>query len=253
MVVVMTKILVFDSGSGNVPIACAIREHLPECELNLLSDTEFFPYGERRDQDLIERMQLILAEAYTLLKPDIIVLACNTASTIALDILREQFSCPIIGVVPAIKPAAEATKSNIIGLIATPATIKRSYTKQLISEFAPGCEVIRHGSTELVKMSETHAETGEYDETLLTEILAPFISARAKGLDQLVLGCTHFALLEKPISDILPNVAIVDSSDAIGRQVKRVLRESVDAQNTRIDDAIMSFFITKNSKIIKID
>ena len=248
----MTKILVFDSGSGSLPIADSIRGYLPTSELFLLADTEYFPYGEKSDEDLINRMQHILGEAVARLKPDILVLACNTASTIALDVLRQQFSIPIIGVVPAIKPAAKATKSGVIGLIATPATIKRQYTDDLITQFAADCKVILHGSTELVLMSEHYVETGTFDEAELKAILKPFLDASAKErLDQIILGCTHFALLLDQIDALTPGVAVVDSSDAIGRQVFRIAKPVSEAVVNKKPDYKYDYFHTDDGHIVK--
>ena len=248
----MTKVLVFDSGSGSLPIAAAIREYLPSCELSLLADIEFFPYGEKPDSMLITRMQQILSEAVALIEPQIMVLACNTASTIGLDILRKQFPIPIIGVVPAIKPAAEATKSGVIGLIATPATIKRSYTADLVADFASDCEVIMHGSTDLVVMSEKFVKTGQFQQSELHEILSPFIYARDnKGLDQLVLGCTHFALLRDAIDEILENVAVVDSSNAIGRQVHRIVNERSLESDLSVISRDLHYYHTANGQVLQ--
>lgn len=222
----MARILIYDSGVGNQPIARSIRQEIPEAELHLLSDSAFFPYGERNDKELIARVLTVLDHAMPEIKPDIVVLGCNTLSTIALSEIRDRYELPIVGVVPAIKPAAASSKTKVIGLLATPATIHRSYTDDLITKFASDCEVIRIGSTELVHMAEDKIAGVAVDMNKLSEILQPIHeSVQRKSLDQVILGCTHFPLLVDEILTVLPNIVIQDSSDAIGRQVKRLAAE----------------------------
>ena len=235
----MACILVFDSGVGSIPIAEAIRERLPGSQVVLVADSGFFPYGEKTEQELNDRIANVLQRAVDKIQPDVIVLACNTASTIALEQVREQFHLPVVGVVPAIKPAAETSSSHTIGVIATPATIERDYTYDLINQFAPECEVVMKGSSELVKLAESWAFSGKLEVNELAEIISPFqLAHRKQSLDTLVLGCTHFPLLSDPIQELLPGVRIIDSSDAIGKQVKRVLseekRESQDKTNQQM-------------------
>ena len=222
----MARILIYDSGVGNQPIARSIRHEIPEAELHLLSDSAFFPYGERNDNELITRVLTVLDHALSEIEPDILVLGCNTLSTIALDEIRGRYALPIVGVVPAIKPAAASSKTKVIGLLATPATIHRSYTDDLIAKFASDCEVIRIGSTELVHMAEDKVSGVVVDMNKLSEILQPIHeSVQRQSLDQVILGCTHFPLLANEISTVLPDVTIQDSSVAIGRQVKRLAAE----------------------------
>lgn len=220
----MSRILIYDSGVGNIPIANAIRAELPSAELLLVSDTAFFPYGEKEDGELILRAINVLHRAVSELEPDLLVLGCNTLSTIALEDIRNEFRLPIVGVVPAIKPAASLSQSKVIGLIATPATIHREYTEQLISEFAADCSVIKVGSTDLVRLAEDKVSGKQVDKNQLRNILLPFVEARGgQSLDQLVLGCTHFPLLKDEISTLLEDIEIQDSSAAIGKQVHKIV------------------------------
>jgi len=243
----MTRIIVFDSGIGSLPIANSIRNYLPKADLWLIADNGFFPYGEKSDAELKQRIVQVLKSAVSKVKPDCIVIACNTASTIALDEVREVFKLPVIGVVPAIKPAAEATKSAVIGLIATPATINREYTDQLINDYAPECKVLRVGSTELVQMAERFIRNEPIDEEALKSVLIPFkIAAKSESLDQLVLGCTHFPLLKAQIQQILPNIDVIDSSDAIGKQTERIISD-IDASET--GTASWRLLVTNNTNI----
>ena len=222
----MSRILIFDSGVGNRPISAAINSFLPAAEMHLLSDTAFFPYGEKTDPELTERAQRVLDGALHQIAPDIVVLACNTLSTIALQTIRSSCAIPVVGVVPAIKPAAAASKSKVIGLLATPATIHREYTNQLIRDFASDCEVIKVGSTALVKMAERYVQDKAIDRDELREILKPLTDAvQSSELDQVVLGCTHFPLLKTQIEEIMNGVEVQDSSAAIGRQVCHILNQ----------------------------
>ncbi|HSC75508.1 MAG TPA: glutamate racemase, partial [Pseudomonadales bacterium] len=156
----MARILVFDSGVGGLAILRALQrstdlQHEPHQWL-FCSDNAFFPYGTKKEDELIERVTDVLTALQDQHQPDIIVLACNTASTIALESVRARLSIPVVGVVPAIKPAARISQSRAIGILATPGTISRSYTQKLIDDFAADCHITRVGSSELVWMAEQY-------------------------------------------------------------------------------------------------
>ncbi len=221
----MLNILVFDSGVGGLSISHRLADYLPMAELILLSDNAYFPYGEKGDAELIMRVTDILCRAELQLKPDCIVIACNTASTVVLESIRNRLQIPIIGVVPAIKPAAEITSSKVVGLLATPATVNRSYTADLINNYGNECTVVSVGSTRLVEIAEMKLRGQDIDLLEVSEILNPFIVAeREHNLDTLILGCTHFPLLSNILEAILPqSITLVDSSEAIARQVINVL------------------------------
>src|SRR5690606_9805763 len=146
------------------------------------------------EQELLPRIHIVISSLIAAYNPTLVVLACNTASTLALDSLRAMFSVPFVGVVPAIKPAAEASQSKVIGLLATPATIRRPYTQQLSQSYAHDCEVIKVGSSWLVELAEQSLNGIKADPDALCGILQPFLMA--KEIDQLVLACTHFPLLK---------------------------------------------------------
>ena len=173
----MLKILIFDSGVGGLSISSGLAENLPMAELILLSDNAYFPYGEKKDVELIHRVSEILIKAELQLKPDCIVIACNTASTVALETLRKALKVPIIGVVPAIKPAAELSRSKVIGLLATPATVNRTYTADLISKYASECTLISVGTTRLVEIAEMKLRGENINVSEVREILNPIIKA----------------------------------------------------------------------------
>ena len=132
----MLRILIFDSGVGGLSISKSLTEQLPYAKQILLADNACFPYGEMEEKLLVSRVTALLVQSADLFMPDCIVVACNTVSTVALDKIRNSLSIPIIGVVPAIKPAATKSVSKVIGLLATPATINRSYTAELVNQFA---------------------------------------------------------------------------------------------------------------------
>ena len=150
----MPRILVFDSGMGGLTVASAIRAELPQAELVYAADSAAFPYGAWREEPLVERIAAVVARLIDEIAPDAVVIACNTASTLALAELRSRHTLPFIGTVPAIKPAAAQTKSRIIGVLATRGTVTREYTQALIHTYAYHCRVILHGAPHLAEMAE---------------------------------------------------------------------------------------------------
>lgn len=220
-------VLVFDSGVGGLSIVQHIREALPRVQLTYLADPEYFPYGTLNDEELQQRVLTLLSNVSEQLSPDIIVLACNSASTLALPHLRAHLSLPIVGVVPAIKPAAQCSQSKVIGLLATPATVNRRYTDDLIAEFAPECDVLRLGSSELVELVEKELWGQPQPAKAFEQALAPLLTdPRWHQLDTVVLACTHFPLVRDKLSAAAPSVTHwVDSGAAIARRVQHVLTE----------------------------
>ncbi|WP_341939289.1 glutamate racemase [Marinimicrobium sp. C2-29] len=219
------RVLVFDSGVGGLSVVAEIQRQLPGCDLIYASDNAAFPYGTKSEATLIERVDVVLHRLLAREAVDIIVVACNSASTLALPAIRARFSQPIVGVVPAIKPAAALSSTRVIGLLATPGTIARQYTRDLIREFASDCEVISLGSSELVQMAEQHLRAQPLAPGALARILAPLHShPRGAEMDTLVLACTHFPLLRQELRDVLgETVRLVDSGEAIARRVQHWL------------------------------
>jgi glutamate racemase len=230
----MARILVFDSGVGGLSILRALQTHQElQSEPHqwiFTSDNAFFPYGTKKEAELIDRVEQVLVAVQNQYQPDIIVLACNTASTIALDAARKKLRVPVVGVVPAIKPAAQLSESLCIGLLATPGTINRPYTQKLIDDFAADCRIVRIGTSELVWMAEQVMRNGMVDNTELHRILAPFRDAIShQDMDTVVLACTHFPLLREQLHEQLPEVKHwVDSGDAIARRVAWSLQQRTD-------------------------
>lgn len=221
------QVLVFDSGVGGLSIVQHLRDTLPAIRIDYLADNLYFPYGMMSDADLIDRVMQLIETANRQLRPDLIVIACNSASTLALPALREKITTPIVGVVPAIKPAAQLSQSKVIGLLATPGTIKRDYTDELIAEFAPGCEVIRVGSSQLVEIVEQQLSGQAQSLEVFTPIVSPFIdNPAAANMDTVVLACTHFPLVQPQLAAVLPTIKHwVDSGAAIARRVEFLLTQ----------------------------
>ncbi len=249
----MARILIFDSGVGGLTILRALQANATlaagQHQWLFCSDNAFFPYGIKKDDELVDRVCHVLAAVQNQYQPDIAVLACNTASTVALEAARKQMRCPVVGVVPAIKPAAQLTQSRCMGLLATPATISRPYTQQLINEFAADCDIVRVGSSELVWMAEEQLRTGFVDQARLHQILTPLRDAIANHqLDTVVLACTHFPLLGESLREQLPEIKHwVDSGDAIARRVNWCLEQQENTSNTAGSAPIALFTRVDNS------
>lgn len=221
------RILVFDSGVGGLSIVREIQKKLPFAQLIYASDNAFFPYGTKGETELIARVDAVFHKIIAAYPVDIIVIACNTASTLTLPHVRSHFQQPVVGVVPAIKPAASISQSQVIGLLATPATVARPYTHNLIHEHAPNAEIISVGSSELVLLAEHKLRGGQVTPEQLKQILQPFFNhPRGQEMDALVLACTHFPLLRDELAAQFPSkVQLIDSGEAIARRVASLLAE----------------------------
>ncbi len=221
----MPTILSADSGLGGLTIVTEIRKALPQARQVYLCDNAFFPYGTKPDADLLAHFLKAMRGTIARVQPDLIVTACNTISTICLPELRAATSIPVVGVVPAVKPAAQMSKRRIIGVLATPATIDRPYTDDLIRKFAADCRVVKLGSAELVAMAEAKLLGQPVDTAQLTRILSTFFDAPpAAQPDVIVLACTHFPLLRAELEAAGPkDVAWIDSGAAVARRVLDVL------------------------------
>lgn len=225
------RVLVFDSGVGGLTVAGELRALGPRLSVHYAADTGFFPYGDKSDEALRERLPKVAKALVEAVQPDVFVIACNTASTLALAEVRAALSIPVVGTVPAIKPAAQLTETGTIGLLATPGTIRRAYTARLIEEFAAGKRVILHGSLELVKLAEAHARGEDIPPDAFAAAQAPLFEAEGgAAIDTIVLACTHFPLVRGQLIATAPRpVSYIDSGAAIARQTIRMLPESTQA------------------------
>ncbi len=216
-------IIVFDSGIGGLSVAAEIHRQMPFVAIDYVADNRIYPYGLQEESVLIERVCTLMAALEPRFQPRAIVVACNSASTVVLDALRQQTTTPVIGVVPAIKPAAEQTRYGVIGLLATPGTVNRQYTQRLIDQFAGHCKVIKIGTNALVGLAEDKLRGLPVDQAAINQILAPFIE-HTPCPDVIILGCTHFPFLRDEIAAALPvGTVLLDSGNAIARRTLQVL------------------------------
>ncbi len=226
----MAKIAIYDSGVGGLSIYHEMKTALPFVECVFVSDNQAYPYGVKSEDQLLTRVMRVAESICDSYEPDILILACNTASTVCLPTLRERLSVPVVGVVPAIKPASELTETHVIGLLATPATVGRAYTDKLISDFAENCVVVKVGSKQLVDIAEGKLRGHTVCLNELRAVLLPFI--KEQELDTLVLACTHFPLLQKEIKRVFSKankaIALVDSGHAIAKRVTDLLENQLN-------------------------
>jgi len=218
-------ILIFDSGVGGLSVAHALRQHYPSAALCYACDNAWLPYGLRDDATLAARIVTVCQAAVRACQASVLVVACNTASTLALEKLRQALAIPVVGTVPAIKSAAKLSATRHIGLLATAATVNRPYTQGLIDSFASDCVVTRVAAGDLVTAAEAWLGGAPFDVERMRQVLAPLWQATQTqpALDTVVLGCTHFPLLQPQLASLAPvPITWVDSGDAIARRVGQV-------------------------------
>ena len=222
-------ILVFDSGLGGLTVFREIAKLRPGARFVYVADDDGFPYGAWRDEALVERVVAVMARLIAEHAPDMVVIACNTASTLVLPALRARWpDTPFVGAVPAIKPAAEWSRSGIISVLATPGTVARDYTQNLIAQFAAHCRVNLVGSAHLARIAETFMHGGNVrDAEIAAEIAHCFIEERGARTDAVVLACTHYPLLADEFRRLAPwPVAWIDPAPAIARRADQLLADS---------------------------
>jgi glutamate racemase len=217
-------LLVFDSGIGGLGVVNEIRRAAPGLGLDYLMDDGFYPYGEKPDDMLIARILDVVGAGVRVCKPDVVVVACNTASTIALGVLRAALDIPVVGCVPPVKPAAAASVTRHIGLLATAATIRRPYLQDLVERFAGGCEVHSLGTPVLADLAEGKFRGQAVDMAVLAAAVAPMFAAGPR-IDAVALGCTHYTFLREEFAVLRPDLAWFDPAGAVARQAIRVAGE----------------------------
>ncbi len=218
-------ILVFDSGVGGLSVLEHVRRALPHAAFLYAADNAWHPYGTRNEAEIAARVPALLGRLVERYHPRIIVIACNTAATIALSDVRAALELPVVGTVPAIKPAALASRSRVIGVLGTAATVRQAYVDRLVEEFASDCRVLRHGSAKLVSVAEAKLRGVEAEQGVVDAELAMLLNQPGGGeIDQIVLACTHFPLLRDEIARACPpGVALVDSGAGIARRTAFLL------------------------------
>ncbi len=220
-------ILVFDSGLGGLTVFREVAKGRPDARYVYVADDAAFPYGDMPEEALITRILHVIGKAIAQHKPDLIVVACNTASTLALKELRARYQVPFVGTVPAIKPACAQSQSKRIAVLGTRGTVHREYTHALIREFAAGCEVDLVGSSKLAALAEAElAGAPASDSEIAAEIAPCFEDKDGRRTDTVVLACTHYPLLVARFKANAPwPVKWVDPASAIARRVADLLRD----------------------------
>lgn len=219
-------ILFFDSGVGGLSVLGPTLELLPNAPIVYAADSAGFPYGKRSEAEIASRVPALLGRLVERHHPRLAVIACNTASTIALEHVRAALDLPVVGTVPAIKPAAEISKSRVIGVLGTEATVRQPYVDDLAAKFASDCTIIRHGSPELVELAEAKLAGEDVDvEAVRTATQPMFDVPDGSRIDTLVLACTHFPLLAEELRAAFPHVAQVDGGAGIARRIAYLTRE----------------------------
>jgi glutamate racemase len=253
-------ILVFDSGLGGLTVLREIVRLRDDAHFIYVADDAFFPYGHHSEQEIIDRVVPLIGELISAHHPDLVVNACNTASTLVMPHLRERYAVPFVGTVPAIKPACAASKTKRVSVLGTSGTVQREYTRDLIRDFAQGCEVTLVGSAELAALAETALSGGVVsDEQISAELTPCFVGAgedASRRTDTIVLACTHYPLLLDRLNHLAPwPVDWIDPAPAIARRVVNLLGEPAGSDSGtaarmiftsgrphRMNAALMPFF-----------
>ncbi len=230
------KILIFDSGLGGLTVYREIVKLRPNADYLYCADDAGFPYGAWKEEALVDRVLEVMEGLIAAHAPDMVVIACNTASTLVLPHLRAKWPhLPFVGTVPAIKPAAEQSRSRMISVLATPGTVARDYTQNLIAQFAGDCAVTLVGSQTLARLAETfmHDEVVP-DDDIVREIAPCFVEKNGARTDVVVLACTHYPLLIDAFRRLAPwPVQWIDPAPAIARRVDHLLTEKFGADAPR--------------------
>ncbi len=231
-------VLILDSGIGSLSFLVNLNTLLPDVPLIAFADQKFFPYGEKKESEIVDRLLDVANRLVGACKPNTILVACNTASTIVLPELRSRFKIPIVGIVPGIKPAAEQSKSRKAVLLATNGTVNREYTDKLIKDFACDCEIIKVGSSKLASLAENKILSGMIDRAELQSELEEL--KKYPDADCLILGCTHFTFIKDEIRRAIgKQISIIDPVDPVAKQVFRV-------HNSPFNDQAKNFLLTSS-------
>nr|WP_202131691.1 glutamate racemase [Aurantiacibacter rhizosphaerae] len=213
--------MLFDSGFGGLTVLSALRAQLPQAPVIYAADTAGLPYGEKTEAEVAARVAGLLGRLAERYQPRLICIACNTASTIALGMVRDVLETPIVGTVPAIKPAAAMTKTGTIGLLGTAATIRQAYVDNLEAKFANGSRLLRHAAPELVAAAECKLRDQTPDPAVFRRA-ADGLRQQDGGenIDTVVLACTHFPLVQDELAEAFgEQVQFIDGAQGIARRI----------------------------------
>ncbi|MDR2857714.1 MAG: glutamate racemase [Novosphingobium sp.] len=214
-------ILLFDSGVGGLSVLAEMRRLLPGAPVIYAADNAGLPYGTKTEAQIAARVAGLLGRMTERYRPRLVCIACNTASTIALGMVREVLEVPIVGTVPAIKPAAAMTGTGAIGLLGTEATIRQAYVDRLEAEFAKGRRLLRHGAPELVQAAEARLRGQPVDPAVFARAADGLrLQPGGEAIDTVVLACTHFPLVEKELAEAFgPEVRFIHGAGGIARRI----------------------------------
>ncbi|MFN3671886.1 MAG: glutamate racemase [Bosea sp. (in: a-proteobacteria)] len=232
-------ILVFDSGLGGLTVLAETTRARPDARIVYAADDAGFPYGRLDESALVARVLAVMERLVAQHHPDLVIIACNTASTLVLPALRARFGMPFIGTVPAIKPAAETTRSGLISVLATPGTVARDYTRGLVARYAAACQVTLVGSARLAGLAEAVLRGEPADEAAIAAEIAPcFVAQDGRRTDVVTLSCTHYPLLLERLKRLaLWPVSWIDPAPAIARRVTQLLGPAAGATPHAHDEA----------------
>jgi len=217
-------ILMFDSGVGGLSVLACVRRLLPTAPIVYVADNAGYPYGTRSEAEIAARVPALLGRLVERYSPRLVAIPCNTASTIALPVIRAALDVPVVGTVPAIKPAAAVTRSRAIGILGTQATVRQPYVDRLVAEFAADCLVLRHGSAALVDAAEAKLRGDAVAPALLRCELEGLVGQfGGDRVDTVVLACTHFPLLLDELAAAAPGLTFVDSGEGIARRIAHLV------------------------------
>ncbi|WP_022672349.1 glutamate racemase [Novosphingopyxis baekryungensis] len=214
-------ILLFDSGVGGLSILRALKKAAPHAPIVYAADFAGLPYGSKTEAEIAARVPALLGRLVERYRPRLVTIACNTASTIALPAVRAALDIPVVGTVPAVKPAALQTRSGVIGLIGTEATIRQTYVDNLLREHGRGATLIRIAAPELVEAAERKLRGQANDTAVFAGVIGRLLAAPdAEGMDIVVLACTHFPLLTAELAAAAPpGLRFIDGADGIARRI----------------------------------
>lgn len=219
-----SRVLLFDSGLGGLTVLREVVKARPDAELSFVADDAAFPYARLSDETLVDRVVAVIERYAGIFNPSIVVVACHTASTLALPALRARFSIPFVGTVPAIKPACAQSKTKRVSVLATSATVRRDYTHQLVDEFAHGCKVTLVGGERLASFAEAALRGVPIDEEEIRREIAPCFVDDGARTDTIVLACTHYPLILDRLKRLSPwPVDWLDPAPAIARRAAQLL------------------------------
>jgi glutamate racemase len=254
-------LLFFDSGIGGLSVLAEVRKALPDAPIVYAADYAGLPYGTKSEAEIAARVPALLGRLVERYRPRLVTIACNTACTIALTHVRAALDVPVVGTVPAIKPAAEATRSGVIGLLGTAATIRQPYVDRLQDSHAGGMTLLRHAAPELVAAAEAKLRNEAVDPAIYSAAMRG-LTARPESdrLDVTILGCTHFPLVQGELSAAAPGIKFVDGAAGIARRIAFLTdgqdwptqrREGIFVTTGSVSDlaslapALMSYDLTK--------